>query len=143
VTSSTCFPSTPPDLFTRSSAIFAPLNEYLPLSAAGPVTGSTMPILIVESSARARRRIAGAKLAASPQFTVRLVSFMPSSRFFRHPRFQTGAFSSGKVTCAGALGKPKASARAGRIAAAPSPFFTGRGRGWGSPWRRWKLSERM
>src|SRR5271163_2435211 len=88
VTSSTCFPSTPPALFTRSSAIFAPVSEYLPESAAGPVTSSTMPILIVESSAQARRRIAGAaRLAASPEFTDRLVSFMHSSRFLRHPTF--------------------------------------------------------
>ncbi len=60
VTSSTCFPSTPPDLLTRSSAILAPVSAYLPLSAAGPVTGSTMPTLIVSSAARATRENAGA-----------------------------------------------------------------------------------
>ena len=67
VMSSTCFPNTPPDLLTRSSAILAPVSAYLPLSAAGPVTGSTMPILIVSPAARARRENTGvAKLAASP-----------------------------------------------------------------------------
>ena len=77
VTSSTCFPSTPPDLLTRSSAILAPVSAYLPLSAAGPVTGSTMPTLIVSSAARATRENTGAaRLAATPRLTDRLVSLM-------------------------------------------------------------------
>ena len=86
VTSLSCLPSAPPALLTRSSAIFAPVSAYLPESAAGPVTGSTMPILIVASSARAARRIAGAaSVAASPKFTLRLVSLKPSSRYPRRP----------------------------------------------------------
>ena len=80
VTSSSGLPSTPPDLLTRSSAILAPASAYLPTAAAGPVTGSTMPILIV-SAARATRDSAGvARLATSPRFTNRLVSLMRSSR---------------------------------------------------------------
>ena len=46
-TSSTCFPSTPPALFTASIASLAPICAYLPDSAAGPVTGAHMPILMV------------------------------------------------------------------------------------------------
>jgi len=41
VISATCLPSTPPRLVDPINAIFAPVSEYLPLSAAGPVTGST------------------------------------------------------------------------------------------------------
>jgi hypothetical protein len=65
-----------------SSAILAPVNAYLPLSAAGPLTGSTMPILIVSPSARATRKNPGAaRLAPRPRDTDRLVSLMRSSPF--------------------------------------------------------------
>jgi|ERR1700722_11674093 hypothetical protein len=78
--SSTCLPSAPPDLLTRSSAILAPVTAYLPLSAPGPVTDATMPILIVSPPARAMGENADvAKPAASPMFTDRLVNLIHSS----------------------------------------------------------------
>ena len=99
VTSSTCFPNTPPDLLTRSSAILAPISAYLPLSAAGPVTGSTMPILIASPARATRQNMGAARLAASPAFTDRLLSLIRSSRspcawFRRTIRRAAAAFNS-------------------------------------------------
>ena len=58
---------TPPDLFTRSRAILAPVSAYLPLSAAGPVTGSTMPILIVSPWRERRGRTPAPRARGEPQ----------------------------------------------------------------------------
>ena len=53
ITSSTCLPSTPPALLTAASASLAPFWAQSPCSAAGPVTGTHMPILMVAPWARA------------------------------------------------------------------------------------------
>ena len=49
--SSSCLPSTPPALLTASSASLAPPVAYLPASAAGPVIGAHIPILMVAACA--------------------------------------------------------------------------------------------
>src|SRR5580704_17724688 len=75
--SSTGLPSAPPDLLTRPSAILAPVNAYLPLSAPGPVTDATIPILIVSPPARAMGENADvARPAARLMFTDRLVTLI-------------------------------------------------------------------
>ena len=51
--SSTCLPRTPPALFTAASASLAPFCAQSPCSAAGPVTGTHMPILRVAPCPRA------------------------------------------------------------------------------------------
>ena len=53
ITSSTCLPRTPPALLTAASASLAPFCAHSPCSAAGPVTGTHIPILMVEPCALA------------------------------------------------------------------------------------------
>src|SRR6201747_2250569 len=74
---SSCLPSTPPFLLTASSASLAPPVAYLPASAAGPVIGAHMPILMVAPCARALPMMWGAAIpAAMPAAKSRLGSFI-------------------------------------------------------------------
>src|SRR6476620_9025505 len=68
----------PPALLTASSASLAPLMAYPPDSAAGPVTGAHMPILMVAPCALAMLlMIWGAFIPATiPAAKSRLVSFI-------------------------------------------------------------------
>src|ERR1700726_629950 len=80
MTSSTCLPSTPPALLTAASASFAPFCAQSPCSAAGPVTGTHMPILMVAACARALPITQGALIpTANPAVKSRRVSFIHSS----------------------------------------------------------------
>src|SRR5437660_6766842 len=77
MTSSTCLPRMPPALLTAASASFAPFCAQSPCSAAGPVTGTHMPILMVAPCALALVTMWGAAMPATiPAAKSRLVSFI-------------------------------------------------------------------
>src|SRR5471030_433605 len=75
MTSSNARPSTPPALFTSSTARFAPLIWNRPDSAPGPVSGATMPIFSLSAAAT---EDATSAAAARPVAILRNFAFMLS-----------------------------------------------------------------
>src|SRR5471032_1289239 len=75
MTSSNARPSTPPALFTSSTASFAPLIWNRPDSAPGPVSGATMPIFSLSAAAADDATSAA---AARPVAILRSFAFMLS-----------------------------------------------------------------